>query len=112
MTETDEKRRTLIERLGRRLGHAAPALALVASGAAMQAMADEPTAPAYTSGQEAPLMLAEAHAEGGAEAGAEAGAHDKEEAQGEAEGEAEGHAEGEGEGEGEAEGEAEGEGAN
>ncbi|MDY7115024.1 hypothetical protein RAN53_01550 [Halomonas sp. SSL-5] len=114
MTETDEKRRTLIERLGRRLGHAAPALALVASGAAMQAVADEPTAPAYTSGQEAPLMLAEAHAEGGAEAGAEggaeAGAHDKEEAQGEAEGEAEGHAEGEGEGE--AEGEAEGEGAN
>lgn len=115
MTETDEKRRTLIERLGRRLGHAAPALALVASGAAMQAVADESTEPAYTSGQEAPLMLAEAHAEGGAEAGAEggaeAGAHDEEEAQGEAEAEAEAEGEAEADGAAEAEGEAEGEGA-
>ena len=109
MTEADHQRKTLIERLGRRLGHAAPALALVASGAAMQAVADAPTEPAYTSGQEAPLMLAEAHAEGGAEGGAEAGGHDDEEAQGEGEGHAEGEVEGQGEGG--AEGEAEGEGA-
>ncbi len=105
MTEADHQRKTLIERLGRRLGHAAPALALVASGAAMQAVADAPTEPAYTSGQEAPLMLAEAHAEGGAEGGAEAGGHDDEEAQGEGEGHAEGEAEGQGEGGAEAEGE-------
>ncbi len=93
MTLQDEKRRTLLSRLSRQLGYTAPALALVASGAAFQAVAGETaTELGYTNGQEAPLMLAEAHAEGGAEA------------EGEAEGEGEEEAEGEGEGEGEAEG--------
>ncbi|MFY0992072.1 hypothetical protein [Halomonas sp. C05BenzN] len=92
MTLHDEKRRSLLSRLSRQFGYAAPAMVLVASGAAFQAVASETsTEPAFTSGQEAPLMLAEAH-----EAEAEA----------EAEGEAEG--EGEGEAEGEAEAEAEG----
>ena len=91
MTLQDEKRRSLLSRLSRQLGYAAPALLLVASGAAFQAVAGETSAePAYTSGQEAPLMLAEAHEE-----------------EEEAEAEAEGEAEGEGEGEGEAEAEAE-----
>ncbi|MFP4263563.1 MAG: hypothetical protein ACLFRS_09415, partial [Halomonas sp.] len=103
MKETDEKRRNLIERLGRRLGYAAPALALVASGAAMQAVADEASEPAYTSGQEAPLMLAEADAEGDSEGGAEGADHDEEEAKGEAEAEAEAEGEAEGEDEEEAE---------
>lgn len=97
MTLQDEKRRNLLGRLGRRLGYTAPALLLVASGAAFQAVASDPAdgvgpSSGYTSGEEAPLMLAEAHAEGGAEA------------EGEAEGEAEAEAEGEAEGEAEAEG--------
>ncbi|MDI5985922.1 hypothetical protein QLQ85_14085 [Halomonas sp. M4R5S39] len=90
MTLQDEKRRSLLCRLSRQFGYAAPALVLVASGAAVQAVAGETSAePAFTSGQEAPLMLAEAHEE------------EKKEAEAEAEGEAEG------EGEGEAEAEAE-----
>lgn len=94
MTHHDARRRHLLSRLGRRLGPAAPALVLVASGAAFQALAEEaPGEPAYTDGQEAPLMLAAAH-EGDAEAEAEA------EAEGEAEGEEEEEAEGEAEAEG------------
>lgn len=115
MTEIEEQRRTLIAQLGRRLGHAAPALALVASGAAMQAVAAEPDEGVYTSGQEAPLMLAEAHAEGGAEGGAEdaaeAGTQEMDKAQAEAEGEGEAEAEAEGKAEAEGEADAEGEGA-
>lgn len=79
MSQQEAKRR-LLSRLSRQFGYTAPALALVASGLAFQAHADEPT-DAFTNMQEAPLMLAEAH-----------------------------HAEGEAEGEGEGEGEAEGEG--
>lgn len=87
MTLQDEKRRSLLSRLSRQLGYTAPALVLVASGAAFQAVASEaPSEPSYSSGQEAPLMLAEGDAE------------------------AEGEDKGEGEGEGEAEGEAEAEG--
>jgi H+/gluconate symporter-like permease len=92
MTLQDEKRRSLLGRLSRQLGYTAPALLLAASGAAFQAVASETPADAsysncYTNGQEAPLMLAEAHEEDA-----------------EAEGEGEGEGEAEGEGEGEAEG--------
>ncbi|MEQ6889997.1 hypothetical protein ABE957_15075 [Halomonas sp. CS7] len=87
MTLHDEKRRNLLGRLGRQLGYTAPALLLVASGAAFQAVASEPSEElGYSSGQEAPLMLAEAHAEAEGEA--------KGEAEGEAEAEAEAEAEG------------------
>lgn len=83
----DEQRRSLLGRLSRQLGYTAPALALIASGVAAQAVAGETAAePSYTSGQEVPLMLAEAHAEGDAEA------------EGEGEGEREGEGEGEAEG--------------
>lgn len=81
MSQQEAKRR-LLSRLSRQFGYAAPALALVASGLAFQAHADEPTE-AFTNMQEAPLMLAEAH-------------HAEGEAEGEGEGEAEGEAEGEG----------------
>ncbi|MDI5934581.1 hypothetical protein [Halomonas kalidii] len=92
MTLQDEKRRSLLSRLSRQLGYAAPALVLVASGAAFQAVAGETSAePAFTSGQEAPLMLAEAHEEEKTEGEAEA--EGKAEAEGEAEGEAEAEAE-------------------
>ncbi|MBB3189530.1 hypothetical protein [Halomonas cerina] len=95
MTLQDEKRRSLLSRLSRQLGYTAPALVLVASGAAFQAVASEaPSEPSYSSGQEAPLMLAEAHAEGDAEGDAEAEGEDKGEGEGEAEGEAEAEAEG------------------
>jgi len=95
MTLHDEKRKSLMSRLSRGLGYTAPALLLAASGAAFQAVAGEtPAEPTYTSGQEAPLMLAEADAEAEAEA----------EAEGEGEGEAEGEGEGEAEGEAESEG--------
>ncbi|GKW48963.1 hypothetical protein NCCP2165_11780 [Halomonas sp. NCCP-2165] len=105
MTPQEETRRSLLARLGRGLGYAAPAMLLVASGLTTQAVATEAMDTAgYTSGQEAPLMLAEASAE--AEAEGEAEAEAEAEAEGEAEGEAE--AEGEGEAEGEAEAEAEG----
>lgn len=96
MTEQDNKRRTLLGRLGRQLGYTTPALLLVASGAAFQAVASETTTePAYTSGQEAPLMLAEAHhaapeAEGYEEGNDEEKAEDEAESEAEAEGEAEG----------------------
>ncbi len=81
MSQLEAKRR-LLSRLSRQFGYTAPALALVASGLAFQAHANEPTE-GFTNMQEAPMMLAEAHhAEGGAE--------------GEGEGEGEGEAEGEG----------------
>lgn len=78
MSQHEVKRR-LLSRLSRQFGYTAPALALVASGLAFQAQADEPTEE-FSSMQEAPMMLAE----GGAES------------EGEAEGEGEGEAEGEG----------------
>lgn len=78
MSQHEVKRR-LLSRLSRQFGYTAPALALVASGLAFQAQADEPTE-GFSSMQEAPMMLAE----GGAES------------EGEAEGEGEGEAEGEG----------------
>lgn len=84
-----EKRKSLLERLGRRMNYATPALLLVASGAAAQAVASDLNAePAYTSGQEAPLMLAEAHHV--APAAADDGEDDDEEEKAEDEGEAEG----------------------
>lgn len=83
MSQHEAKRR-LLSRLSRQFSYTAPALALVASGVAFQAHADEPTE-GFTDMQDAPMMLAEAHhAEGGAES------------EGEDEGEGEGEAEGEG----------------
>ncbi|WP_434986559.1 hypothetical protein [Vreelandella zhaodongensis] len=76
MSQQEAKRR-LLSRLTRQFGYTAPALALVASGLAFQAVANEPTEE-FTDVQQTPLMLAEAHPEG------------------EAEGEGEGEAEGEG----------------
>ncbi|MGJ7459889.1 hypothetical protein ACR80S_02020 [Halomonas sp. MA07-2] len=99
MTLQDEKRRNLLGRLGRRLGYATPALLLVASGAAFQAVASDTAAePTYTSGQEAPLMLAEAHhadpeTEAAGEAAGEIEREDVAEAEGEAVIESEGTAE-------------------
>lgn len=80
MSQHEVKRR-LLSRLSRQFGYTAPALALVASGLAFQAQADEPTT-GYTSMQEAPMMLAEGGAEG-----------EEEEMEGEGEGEGEGGAE-------------------
>lgn len=79
MSQHEVKRR-LLSRLSRQFGYTAPALALVASGLAFQAQADEPTE-GFSSMQEAPMMLAEGAAEGA----------DEEEMEGE--GEAEGGAE-------------------
>ncbi|MDR5904894.1 hypothetical protein [Franzmannia qiaohouensis] len=92
MTLQDEKRRSLLGRLSRQLGYAAPALALVASGVAFQAVADDSaTSAGFSGSQEAPLMLAEAH---DAEADPEAEGGAEGEAEGEGEAEAEGEAEG------------------
>lgn len=100
MSQQEDKRRSLLGRLSRQLAYTAPALALVAGGAAFQAVASDTTTEAgFSTSQEETLLLASSHAEGEAEAEGKA--------EGEAEGEAE--AEGEGEGEGEAEGEGEGE---
>ncbi|TVM04968.1 MAG: hypothetical protein FMJ08_10765 [Halomonas sp.] len=87
MSQQESKRR-LLSRLGRQFAYTAPALALAASGLAMQAHADD-TQGGYSQFEDAPHMLAEAHsAEGGAEG---EGEHDEE---GEGEGEGEGSAEG------------------
>lgn len=75
MSQHEVKRR-LLSRLSRQFGYTAPALALIASGLAFQAQADEPTE-GFTSMQEAPMMLAEGGAEG----------EDEEEMEGEGEGE-------------------------
>jgi len=98
MSETHEKREKLLSRFSRGVAYTAPALALMAGGAAFQANAEETAAV-----EQGTLMLAEAEAEGESEAKAE----------GEAEAEAKGHeakAEGEAEGKAEAEGEGEAEG--
>ncbi|AIA76079.1 MULTISPECIES: hypothetical protein [Halomonadaceae] len=80
MSQHEAKRR-LLSRLSRQFGYTAPALALVASGLAFQAHADEPT-DSMTNVQQAPMMLAEGGAEGGGEG-------EKPEGEGEAEGGAE-----------------------
>ncbi|MDQ7728822.1 hypothetical protein [Halomonas sp. SpR8] len=82
MSQHEAKRR-LLSRLSRQFGYTAPALALVASGLAFQAQADEPTE-GFASMQEAPMMLAEGGAEGTGEG---------EKPEGEGEGEGEGGAE-------------------
>lgn len=78
MSQHEAKRR-LLSRLSRQFGYTAPALALVASGLAFQAHADEPT-DSMTNVQQAPMMLAEGggegekpEGEGKAKGGAEAG---------------------------------------
>ena len=102
MTDNDDKRQSLLGRLSRGVAYTAPALALVAGGAAFQASASEVSAESqdYT-------ILAEAEGESHGEAEGEA--HGEAEGEGEGEGEGEAHGEAEGEGEGEGEGEAEGE---
>lgn len=78
MSQHEAKRR-LLSRLSRQFGYTAPALALVASGLAFQANADEPTE-SFVNAQQAPMMLAEGGAEG-------TGEGEKPEAEGEGEGE-------------------------
>lgn len=83
MSQQESKRR-LLSRLGRQFAYTAPALALAASGLAMQAHADD-TQSGYSQFEDAPHMLAEGHsAEGGAED------EDEHEGEGEGEGSAEG----------------------
>lgn len=85
MSQQESKHR-LLSRLGRQFAYTAPALALAASGLAMQAHADD-TQGGYSQFEEAPPMLAEGY-------GAEGGAASDEEETDEGEGEDEGNAEG------------------
>jgi hypothetical protein len=111
MSLQDERRRKLLGRLSRQLAYTAPALALVAGGAAFQAVAENsPTEAGTTTAQQETLWLASAHAEGEAAAEGEGEAAAEGEGEAEAEGEGEAEAEGEGEAEAEGEGEAEAEG--
>jgi len=92
MSEIHEKREKLLSRLSRGVAYTAPALALMAGGAAFQANAEDTAAV-----EQGTLMLAEAEAEGESEAKAE-GEAEAEGTEAKAEGEAEAEAEGEAEG--------------
>ena len=100
MSLNNQQKRDLTSKLRQHMRYTAPALALVASGAAIHALAEEREG--YTDLAEAPttLLLASQHSEAQAEGEAEA----------EGEAQAEGEAEGEAQAEGEAEGEAQAEG--
>ncbi|MDR5897598.1 cytochrome c peroxidase [Halomonas vilamensis] len=101
-----QQRQDLLGKLRRQLRYTAPALVLVASGGALEAMASDQSVYATSGEVPSTLLLASNHAEAQAEGEGEAQAEGEGEAQAEGEGEAQ--AEGEGEAQAEGEGEAEG----